>query len=153
HALNRMVQRVSKNQSRRVSAKDILLPLLNYRVLLVSFGISILIQLIGALFVNMLFFAFGVDIPLIVNLFLVPVMNLLFLLPVSFGGIGLREAAYVILYGAFGVTEEISLLVAVTSFIFLIVNNSLGGIITLAENIGKDTINKKVEKPEAHEPI
>ncbi|MGM0651013.1 MAG: lysylphosphatidylglycerol synthase transmembrane domain-containing protein [Bacteroidota bacterium] len=152
-ALTRTVQRVSKNEKAKVSSGEILAPLLNLKVLTISFGISIFIQIIGALFVNLAFLAFGVDLPFVINLFLVPVMNLLFLLPVSFGGIGLRETAYVVLYGAFGVSEEIALLVAVTSFIYLIINNSVGGIIILAENIGKDTINKKVEKPEAHEPI
>ena len=133
-------RRIFKANSTNVSLTDVFSPLANYKVLLITFTVSVINQIIGAFFVYIIFTAFDVSLPFSAYLFVVPLMGIIFLLPISFGGIGLRETAYVLLYGAFGVPPEICLLVSVISFIYLLINNSFGGLISLYQNL-KSTIN------------
>lgn len=75
-------------------------------------GLSLGIYLVSAIQAQLYFQGLGYDIPFIVNLFVTPLLFLLITLPISFGGIGIREGASILLYGAFGVPPEIALLVS-----------------------------------------
>lgn len=77
--------------------------------LLEAFGLSLMIQVVAALGNQLIFRAMGHPVPLVVNLFLMPLFFLAFLVPVSFGGLGIREGLYVLFYGWFGVAPEIAL--------------------------------------------
>ena len=52
-----------------------------------------------------------------------------FLLPISFGSLGIREGAYVLFYGAFAVPMETALLVSFFNLLGMLLNNLVGGII------------------------
>jgi len=85
------------------------------------------IQVAAAIVAQLNFVAAGYDIPFLVNLFVTPVLFFIYLLPVSFGGLGVREAAYIILYGMFGVPLETALLISFLALAGLLLNNLIGG--------------------------
>ena len=100
-------------------------------ILIISFGI----QLVAAIGNQIFFRALSYDLPFIVNLFISPILFFVFLLPISFGGLGIREGAYILLYGLFGVPAEIALLVSFFNLSGVLLNNLIGGILMLISNV------------------
>jgi uncharacterized protein (TIRG00374 family) len=88
--------------------------------------LSVGIQLSSAVVTHVFFRAAGYDISFLINLFLSPVFFLLFVMPVTFAGIGVREASFVILYGFFNVPAETAILVAFFSLAGTLVTNIVG---------------------------
>jgi uncharacterized protein (TIRG00374 family) len=110
------------------SPADIFKPLLSpvqvLPVALLSAGI-ITMTTIG----NQLFFiALGYDLPFMINLFVVSLLFFVFLLPISFAGLGIREGAYILLFGLFGVPAETALVVSFFGLSGLLLNYAIGGI-------------------------
>jgi len=110
----------------RFSFTGLFLPLAAPRALAIVLSLSLAIQLTGAVGSQIIFRAVGYDIPLLVNVFLAPVFTLIFLLPISFGGLGIREGAYIVLYGLFGVPPETALLVSFLNLAGILLNNGIG---------------------------
>jgi|SRR5690554_788220 len=105
---------------------------------------SVLNQIVSAVIANNVFLGFGEHLNISSNLFANPLLNIFFLLPISFGSIGVREGAYIAIFGLFGVVAEISLLVSFVFFVSTLINISIGGIIFLLDkknNYGKTSNN------------
>lgn len=109
--------------------RDLLSPLANPRRFVPVLIYSIAIQTVSAIAAQLYFVAVGYDILFTVNLFVVPFIFLALVLPISFGGLGIREAAFIILYGQFGVPMEIALLVSFFTLMGILVNHAIGGVI------------------------
>lgn len=88
---------------------------------------SLAIQVASAVSAQVFFVAVGYDVHFVVNLFVVPFVFLALTLPISVGGLGIREAAYVVLYGQFGVPAETALLVSFCALLGLLLNHAIGG--------------------------
>ena len=95
--------------------------LLSFAILGLSAGIN-----------QLLFQSLGQPVPFLVNLFLAPVFYFLFVLPISVGGIGVREASYIALYGLFGVPAETALLVGFLVFCGDLFNTLIGAALLYA---------------------
>ena len=108
-------------------------PKLILPVLFLSFGIQLLPAIGGQFY----FRALDYPVPFLVNLFVTPVLFFIFLLPISFGGLGLREGGFIILYGLFDVPPETALLVSFFSLTGILLNNLIGGVVILAGNLRK----------------
>ena len=115
--------------------RDILKPLLSLKYIGIVLFFSVVILVVKSCFMNLMFMAIGVDVPLIANLFVVPLVNIISLIPVSFGGVGVRETSYIALYGFFGVPPEASLVASLVTFTFLLMNISFGGLLMLVDNV------------------
>ncbi|MFN4762597.1 YbhN family protein [Gillisia sp. Q332] len=98
----------------------------NPKLLFSTFFISWGILIISALSNQFLFRALGYEIDFSINLFAAPVFFILFLIPLSFGSLGVREGVYIVFYDQFGVPMEIALLVSFLSLIGILLNNALG---------------------------
>lgn len=92
--------------------------------------LSLAIQILKILFTFALGLAVGIDLPLVYYLGFVPVVNLVAQLPVSLGGVGLREGAFVVLLsGILGGVEEAgarALAVSVLSYVGVLLASSPG---------------------------
>lgn len=108
-------------------------PLRSPGILLRVTFFSFLIQLASAVGNQIFFISVDYDLPFLVNLFVVPVLYFVFLLPISFGSLGIREGAYILLYGAFGVPMETALVVSFFNLFGILLNNLAGGIILALE--------------------
>lgn len=100
-----------------------------FKSLVPVFLASLMIQVAAAAGNQLFFQSIGYDIPYLVNLFVIPITYFIFLLPISFGSIGVREASYIILYGLFGVPAEVAIVVSFLSMLGMLTNNVLGAII------------------------
>ncbi len=109
--------------------KQIFKFLINPKFILLIVLFSLINQLTNVVVSNIVFNGFSANLKLVENLFANPLLNIIFLLPISFGSIGVREGAYILVFGLFGIVSEMSLLV---SFIYLtatFLNIILGGIL------------------------
>jgi glycosyltransferase 2 family protein len=100
-------------------------------VLASSFGI----QVFGGLANQVFFLALGQHVPLVANLFLGPVLFFVFLLPISFGSLGVREVAYIGLYSLWGVPAETALLISFFNLVGVLLNNAIGGLVVLGSGL------------------
>lgn len=135
--VSKILKRVLKNNEESANEevinnaiKNIINP--KFIVIVILFSFAILIT--RASFLNLVFNAFGYKIPLVANLFVVPLINILAMIPISLGGIGVRETGYIVLYGLFGVPAEGSLIVSLITFTYLLLNISSGGLLFILDN-------------------
>lgn len=101
---------------------------------LVLWGSSIFIRSAAAAGGYLTLKALYQDISIMINFFAVPMMLFLILVPVSFGGIGIREGVFILLYGLFGIPASTSLSASYLGLIGLLFTISIGGIIMLWNN-------------------
>ena len=106
-------------------------------VFIISFGI----QLVSAVKSQIFFSALNFDLPFIVNMFITPALYFIFTLPISLGSLGIREGAYIILYGLFGVPAEVALLISFFNLSGILLNNLIGGIVLLITKTDTEIIN------------
>lgn len=101
--------RSAAGENRTVTFSTLLSPFFLWRNQLFGLGLMAAIQVTTAIGGRLLLLALGVDLPLAVHVFVWTLMNFFFLLPVSVAGFGVREASFILLFGLFGVSREVSL--------------------------------------------
>ena len=126
--LDRLSQQKELSAGQKLPLVVTFAPLRRPDILLRITIFSFFIQLTSAVGNQIFFVAVNHDLPFLVNLFVVPVLYFVFLLPISFGSLGIREGAYILLYGAFGVPMETALLVSFFNLSGILLNNLVGGI-------------------------
>lgn len=104
---------------------------------LFSLSFSIIIFLVSAGIGNITWEAIGLPIPFVINLFGSCLLAIILLLPISFGGIGVREGAYILIFGLFAISSENALLISFIGFTTMIFNNLIGGVLMLINNSRK----------------
>jgi uncharacterized protein (TIRG00374 family) len=129
--LNKLFARFNAGAVKVVPFKDMIAPMISGKCLVPVLAVSMSIQLLGGVADQIFFLAIGYKISIVANLFIGPVLFFVFLLPISFGSLGVREGAYILLYGLWGVPAEIALLVSFFNLIGVLLNNVVGGIVML----------------------
>lgn len=132
--LGTLVQRVSSLSSSGQVKEDIpsgaalkaIASAFSPNVALPAVAFSLAVHAITAVQAQLYFHALGYDINFLVNLFVTPVLFLLFTLPISFGSIGIREGAFILLYGAFGVPPETALVVSFCGLLSILLSYAIG---------------------------
>lgn len=108
------------------SGTALMLSIFSPAVTLPIVALSLLIYIVSSVQAQFYFQSLGYDVPFSVNLFVTPLLFLLVTLPISFGGIGVRDGAFILLYGAFGVPAEIALVVSFCSLLAILVSYAIG---------------------------
>lgn len=101
-----------------------------------AFGISIVFYFLAVVNVWVSALAFSSEVDFLTILIAVPAIMLIMNLPVSIGGLGLMEAAYAIIFTAFGYSSSLALSTALLIRLKTLVDGVLGGLIYLARNRG-----------------
>lgn len=112
--------------------------LINHRkVLILSFFISVLFQLFGILAIYLIGRSLGLEVSPCFYFVTVPVIWLLSMIPLSINGMGVREGAFVLLFGVAGIAGAEALTMSILSFAQLIVIGLTGGFLYLFSPPGK----------------
>jgi uncharacterized protein (TIRG00374 family) len=101
----------------------------NPRVLFYSLLISLLNQLLVFIVTSIMALGLRLDIPFQYFLVFVPVITLVTMLPITLSGTGLRELAFVSLFGAIGISSASSMALGLLSSITVLLSAVPGGII------------------------
>jgi uncharacterized protein (TIRG00374 family) len=102
-------------------------------VVCLSTAIYLSLSLANLLFLD----ALGYELPFEVSLFVISVLFVVMSLPISFAGFGVREGAYIVLLGLFGIPPETALVVSFFSLSGMLFNYALGGLLIYASRDAK----------------
>jgi len=106
----------------------------NIPVLLV---LSFAIQLGISFAIYLIIKSLNYDLPYYVPLFVAPVLTFIFLLPISFGSLGIREGAYIFFYGIFGMDQEAALLLSFLTLSGALFTVIIGAIVMQVSSVKK----------------
>jgi hypothetical protein len=127
HAAGRPVDAVGKTSRIR----DLVRPFFILQNQFLLFSVSLFNQIVSSVGGMLLMDAIGVHLPLVVHLFIWTCMFFVFLLPISFGTIGVRESTYVLAFGLFGIGREPALAGSFLGLGCLLATVGFGGILML----------------------
>ncbi len=103
------------------------------RFVLLAVGWSFVVQAGGVLAVTLVARSLGVVLPTLVWFSVVPLVALAMVLPISIGGLGVREKSFEALLPAFGVPEETALAIALLWGLCTTLAGLVGGVVFLLE--------------------
>lgn len=98
-----------------------------------AIGWGLVVQIGGVLSVACVGRALGVDVDLPTWFMVVPLVNLMMVLPISIGGVGVREGMLSVLLAPSGVPKETAVAVGLLALLTTVVCGLLGGIVFLAD--------------------
>lgn len=101
----------------------------NRLLLLKTFALSILFQIMAVSVNVTIATGVGLDIEWYLFFIIVPIVTTVIMVPFSFQGIGLREWSYVALFGMFGIAQSEILAVSILVFSLVIINSLIGGLV------------------------
>lgn len=99
-----------------------------------AIGWGLIVQIGGVLSVACVGRALGVDVDLHTWFIVVPLVNLTMVLPISIGGVGVREGMLSVLLAPFGVPKETAVAVGLLTLLTAVVCGLLGGMVFLADD-------------------
>jgi uncharacterized protein (TIRG00374 family) len=113
-----------------------------FEVLVFAFALSLAFQLTDIAVTYLLAHAVGIALPFIYFLATVPIVYLVTILPVSLGGLGVREGTFVFLLSKFDVAPTDAIILSFLVYFVRMSVGSLGGLIELKEIIIGKTSGK-----------
>lgn len=99
------------------------------RVIYGCIGISVIFQANVVLHYWLIGESLGIDLPLAVYFAIIPVSLFLMMIPASVNGIGIREQAFIFLFGQFGLAAELAVSLAWIAFAMVLLQAVVGGIV------------------------
>ncbi|MCX7735840.1 MAG: flippase-like domain-containing protein [Candidatus Kapabacteria bacterium] len=106
-----------------------------------SFPLIVIFQLCTILNVYILFNVFGVNVPFLYNLAILPIIYIVTLIPVSISGLGVREGLFVYFFGLVGVEPSVALVVSLSNYLILSVTPAIiGGILSIFSPVIKKEV-------------
>jgi uncharacterized protein (TIRG00374 family) len=108
--------------------------------------LSIIIQLGTSFAIWLIIMSLNYDLPYYVPLFVAPVLLFIFLLPISFGSLGIREGAYIFFYGIFGMDQEAALLLSFLTLSGTLFTVLIGAIVMQISSVRKIILASPTEK-------
>jgi uncharacterized protein (TIRG00374 family) len=106
------------------------------RLLLLSVAWAVVAQLVNSATILLLGLALGVRTLWLFYFLFVPMINLMSMLPLSLNGVGLREWSFVTLFAMAGVSKEQALSLALATWLIILLNSAIGGLIYLNGSAG-----------------
>jgi len=98
-------------------------------VIVYNLLLSVAIQFITPLVFWIIGLSLGIRINPIYYFVFLPIIGAITLLPISIGGLGLREATTIYFFGKAGVAGSLSFAMSLLSFFFIVIYGALGGLI------------------------
>ncbi|MFO1444222.1 flippase-like domain-containing protein [Bacillus sp. Bva_UNVM-123] len=95
--------------------------------------LSLLFQFGMAWINDLLFSAFGFDVPFYELLVYITLISIITMLPISINGLGVREASYLLFFKELGVPDGVAVSVSLLFFVLVAVSSLAGGLFWLME--------------------
>jgi hypothetical protein len=94
-----------------------------------NIALSFAVQVIAPVSVYFIALSLGVKVDFKYFLIFLPIIGAVTLLPVSLGGLGLRENLFVVYFAKVGVVKQLAIAMSLLSFAFIVIYGALGGLI------------------------
>lgn len=128
------VKWIPRGQINKFNLADLLRPCLAWKNVAFLLSFTCLNRCIGCLGGFLLMKAVGVELPLMIHLFVWTALVIIFSLPISIGTLGVSEGAYIVLFGLFGVESEVALAASYAGLACIVTTSLLGGVILSVNN-------------------
>lgn len=131
-SINRFLGSSSSNKikkSIRILQQQIYLFKGRKRVILDNLLVSFVVQIVSPICLYFIALSLGININIIYFFVFLPIISAITLLPVSIGGLGLRETAAIFFFAKVGVSKDLAFAMSLLSFSFMLIYGALGGII------------------------
>ena len=99
------------------------------RVIIFNLILSTFIQVISPLSIYFIACSLGLNVNFIYFLIFLPIIGAITLIPISIGGLGLREGLFVVYFAKAGVIKQLALAMSLLSFSFVVIYGAIGGLI------------------------
>ena len=99
------------------------------RVMLRSLMLSLIIQSIQPITFYLTAVSLGIKINLIYFFIFIPIIGAITMLPISIGGLGLRDATTIFFFAKAGVNKDLAFAMSLLNFFFIVLYAAIGGII------------------------
>jgi uncharacterized protein (TIRG00374 family) len=103
----------------------------NMRVVLYCLILSLIAQLMGILAVYLIALSLGSSVNFLYFIVFLPIVWLISMIPISIGGLGLREGAFILLFMSIGMPKEMAIAISALVLLQIIAHGMLGGVIFL----------------------
>jgi len=101
----------------------------NKTVIVKSLLISVFIQSLPPLSFYLIALSLGIKINIIYFFIFIPIIGAITLLPISIGGLGLRDATTIYFFAKVGVVKNLAFAMSLLNFFFILICGAIGGII------------------------
>ncbi len=98
-------------------------------IIIKNIVLSILIQAMAPLSFALLAFSLGLKVNLVYFFIFIPIIGAITLLPISIGGLGLRDLTTIYFFGKVGIAKDIAFAMSLLNFSFILVFGILGGLL------------------------
>lgn len=136
--INRVVHKIDRRSvfaNGKADAWELVTPFFIWRNQLMIIVLTILSQIVASVGGRFLLLSININLPLITHIFAWTLMCFFFLLPISVGAFGIREAAFIVIFGLFGVSREDALASSFISLASGLIAVGMGGLIWLNEGL------------------
>lgn len=99
------------------------------KVIVYNLILSVLGQVISPISIYFIALSLGVKLNIIYFFIFMPIIGAITLLPISIGGLGLRESSFVLYFAKVGVVKQLAVAISLLSFTFILIFGALGGLI------------------------
>jgi len=103
----------------------------NRRVVIVCLILSLIAQLMGILTVYFISLSLNASVNFFYFIVFLPIVWLISMIPISIGGLGLREGTFVLLFMSIGMPKEMAIAISALVLLQIIAQGLLGGILFL----------------------
>ncbi len=91
--------------------------------------LSLAVQVIGPVATYLLSLAFHLQISIVYFFLFIPIIGAVTLLPISLGGLGVRDYTTIVLFSSLGISKDLAFAFSLLTFFFLIAYAAIGGLI------------------------
>jgi uncharacterized protein (TIRG00374 family) len=99
------------------------------KILAMNLLLSLAIQIISPVIFYIIALALGVNINMLYFFVFIPIIGAITLLPISIGGLGLRDAMTVFFFAQAGVGRNLAFAMSLLNFLFIVIFAGIGGLI------------------------
>jgi uncharacterized membrane protein YbhN (UPF0104 family) len=116
---------------------------LSYGALSKACVVSLVFDVLLIIFNLLIGYGLGIDQPLGIFVLFTPIISFSLALPISIGGLGVREQTYVLLFGSLGVSDATATAMSLTNYVLTnLVVGLLGGVLYVIESTKGLTANE-----------
>ncbi len=101
----------------------------NKKVIVNNIIFSLLVQMTGPIMFYLIAASMGLKLKLIYFFVYIPIIGAVSMLPISIGGLGLRDAITIYFFGKAGVAKDLAFAMSLVNFSFILITGIAGGLI------------------------
>ncbi len=111
--------------------------IVNKRIFVKAVVLSLLYQVVSVFVTIYIAYAIGLNVDIFVFLTLLPLIWLFTMIPISFGGVGLREMSFIYLFNKVGYTNVESMTISLGTYFSLLISGLVGAVFIIVARLTK----------------